>query len=555
MFLRRHSTRYKDSEYVSYRLCRTVRDGDAVRQQVVANLGRLSDEEAARIGRQLLAIAGQEVPKDQPLEHGPALLYGGPLLVHTLIDLADLPALFARLGRSRRRIDLPRTLAVALSAQLLAPGSELSASEWQRRTLAFREPYEVPYSHLLRALDVLADHHQAIEDGLFARVRHLFNQQVDVVFYDLTSSYFEGEGPQGLAARGYSRDGRGDCPQVVLGLAVTKDGYPIAYRVHRGNTLDAKTVQALSDELAKRFEIDRCLLVGDSGLLSRENAEHLSIAGLCYLMGMRAATTSAAKEAIAATRGLPPAGQLGEVAYWPAQARGGTAYIVLHSSGREHKTRAILQRKLDKARPKLAQLERDVRAGKVRKATTIASRATRILVEGKATPYFETEVAEGLFLWREKAERIDALFDEAGKYVLETNALDLDAREAATAYRQLEVAEDSMRQLKNTLRLRPMYHRAPRRVIGHIGLCVIALFLLRLLEDRLLRAGIAIPAKRALARVNEVVAAPLVLPDRRLWPTPHIGATAEAVLRAASIDHPKQRFNQDLQAFGLATDA
>ena len=198
---------------------------------------------------------------------------------------------------------------------------------------------------------------------MFLRIRlqHLFNQQVDVVFYDLTSSYFEGEGPAGLARRGYSRDGRLDCVQLVLGLAVTKDGFPIAYRIHRGNTVDAKTVQEIAADFRQRFRIDRCLVVGDSGLLSADNAARLTQLGLGYLLGLRAANDKTAQDCIAATRDLPPAGQMGEVSYWPTQLRDGKAYIVLHSPGRQAKTLAIAKRKLAIVRPKLQQLERDVR--------------------------------------------------------------------------------------------------------------------------------------------------------------------------------------------------
>jgi hypothetical protein len=554
MFLRKHVVRRGDREYLSYRLCRTVRDGGQVRQEVVASLGKLSSAEAERIGRQLLAIAGKSPADAEGAEHGPAYLYGGPLAVRALMELAGLDDLLEPLGRTRRRLDLVRTVTVSLAAQLLAPGSELGTSEWQEKLLETRPPYSIPYSHFLRALDVLADHHAEIERGLFARVKDLFNQEVDVVFYDLTSSYFEGAGPTGLAARGYSRDGRGDQPQIVLGLAVTKDGYPIAYRVHRGNTLDAKTVQGLAAEFRERFAVDRLLLVGDSGLLSRENAERLTELGLGYLLGMRASTTRRAQEAIVRTRGEAPSGRLGEVSYWEAWEVEGRSYIVLHSPGREHKTQAILERKRARARPRLAQLERDVRAGKVRKPETIASRATRILVEERATPYFEYSVEPGGFTWRERAERIDAIYEDGGKYVLETNDPTLGAQEAAQAYRQLEVAEDSMRKLKDTLRLRPMFHRTARRVEGHVGLCVLALFLLRLLEARLLASKLSQTGRAALSCVNDVVALPLQLGERELWPAPHVGPTAAAILRALGIPDARARLRADLAACGLVAE-
>ncbi|MBM3123098.1 MAG: IS1634 family transposase [Chloroflexi bacterium] len=549
MFLRKHVVSRGDRSYVSYRLCRTVREGDAVRQEIVANLGKLSEAEAARIGAQLLQIAGKAPPPAlEEARQGHACLYGGPLLVQALMERAELPALLASLGQTRRRLDLPRTALVALCAQLLAPGSELSVSQWQSTLLWTQPPYDIPYHHFLRALDVLADHHQQIEDGLFARVAHLFNQRVDIVFYDLTSSYFEGRGPADLARRGYSRDGRPDCPQVVLGLAVTKDGFPIAYRLHPGNTVDARTLQQIARDLGQRFAIDRCLIVSDSGLLSKQNAAALDELGLGYLMGMRAASTQAARDAITATAGASPAGQLGDVSYWPTQLKGDRAYIVLHSPGRHAKTLAIAERKLATVRPQLQQLQRDVAAGKVRSSRTIAERATRVLVAAKATPWVRWELDDDGFHWQEDRERLARVREEGGKYVLQTNLTTLRAQEAAVAYRQLEAVEDCFRLLKDTLRLRPIYHRSPHRVMGHVGLCVIALFLLRLLEQRLLSAGIATPAAEALAAVSELQAVPVTVGERTVWPTPHITAKAAAILRAVGITDPKARFVADLEA-------
>jgi len=193
-----------------------------------------------------------------------------------------------------------------------------------------------------------------------------------------------------------------------------------------------------------------------------------------------------------------------------------------------------------------------VRAGKVRAEATIATRVTRLLVEAKATPYIDYELAAGHFTWCEKALKLEAIEHDAGKYVLQTNQLDLQAEEAVLAYRQLEVVEDGFRRLKDTLRLRPLYHRNSQRVLGHIGLCVLALFLLRLLEQRLLAAGLCQPAERALTAVQELRAVPIRLGDTQLWPTPYVSPTAAAIFRAVGLSDPGARFKADLQALEAA---
>ena len=444
MFLRKHVVARGDHTYVSYRLCRTIRDGSKVRQEIVANLGKLSTGEAERIGAQLLAIAGKTPPQYPQGQQGPACLYGGPLLVRRLMELARLPELLQPLGQTHRRMDLERTITVALCAQLLSPGSELSTCAWQDKLLFTQPPYQIPYQHFLRALDVLADHHHQIEDALFARVQHLFNQRVDLVFYDLTSSYFEGDGPADLARRGYSRDGRPDCVQVVVGLAVTKDGFPIAYRVHAGNTVDAKTLQQMAQDFRQRFQVDRCLVVGDSGLLSKANTDKLEQLGVGYLSGMGA---------------------------------------------KRH----------------------------------------------------------------ENQQRLTAIRDGGGKYVLQSSSLELSAQDAAVAYRQLEVVEDSFRHLKDTLQLRPIYHRHPRRVMGHIGLCVLALFLLRLLEDRMMAAGICDPAGQIIQAVEQLQAVPVRFDEREVWPVPHVTTKTAAIFHAVGVEDVRACFQRDLQTNHLSS--
>jgi len=163
-------------------------------------------------------------------------------------------------------------------------------------------------------------------------------------------------------------------------------------------------------------------------------------------------------------------------------------------------------------------------------------------------------VGDSGLLCRENADRLEAMRTDAGKYVLETNQLDLPAQEAAVAYSQLEVVEDSIRRLKDTLQLRPLYHRTPHRVIGHVGLCVLALFLLRLLEERLLSAGLCHPAEAVLAAASSLQAVPVRIRDREFWPPPYVSTTAAAIFRAVGVAQVQERFQSDLNAAGLPSE-
>jgi len=539
MYVKRHEVRRGDKVYTYYRLCRTERRNGKPYPVVIANLGALSDQEAAKLVDSLRRAVGQPGGGLDAAGSGKWVCFGGPLLVERLLATADLPRLFAGWRHPQHTQDIARTIEVLLTAQLLEPGSELSTARFQERL-----PGEaIPYHHFLRALDVVAAHAEELQEGLLARVRTLFDQELDLVFYDLTSSYFEGDGPAGLAKRGYSRDGRPDCVQCVLGLVVTREGFPVAWEVHEGNTVDCKTLPGLVDKLRRRFRIGRVVVVADSGLLSRENVAVLDEAGLPYVLGMRAKTSAVGRELLSATRGVEPDGEVENgVRYWQVPGADGLRHVVLWSGGRERKTRRILERKQRAAGPKLEQLRRDVETGKVKRSGTIEARASRIVTEAKVGKYVWWEAGEGEFRWGWDEELLAEAEADAGKYVLQTNVAELSAGEIVDTYHQLSTVEEAFRLLKSTLRLRPIYHRDPDRVTGHIGVCVLALFLLNVLRQALRRSKVEVSVTEALRSCGEVLAAPVELGDRTVWPLPHVPDRAREVLSALGVDDIKAVF-------------
>lgn len=545
MYLRELRQRRKGKVYRYHQICTSRWVDGKVRSQVIAHLGRLSPDEAERMGCKLLQIAGKEPVLADELQQGQWRYLGGPALVEALWNRAHLDSLFAALPTRHRELDLAFVLNIATMAQLLAPGSELGKSRWQRRVWNHGRPCCIAYHHFLRALEPLVTHQQQVEEGLFARAQDLFHQQVDVVFCDLTSSYWEGKGPDDLARRGYSRDKRPDRPQCVLSLSMTRNGFPIGWDVHPGNTVDVSTVQQITDKLKQRFKIGHCIFVGDSGLMSRENLKQLAKLGYDYILGLRAAATKAGRAALEATRGAAPCSESGKVAIWelPDDADG-PRYVVLESPGREQKTIQILQRKIQQARPKLEQLRRDVRSGKVKKPETMTLRATRILAAAKATAYIGFEAGKGSFCWFE-TPRAMQLRQDAGKYVLQSSVKQFSVTEIVAAYQMLNVVEAAFRSLKSNLGLRPIFHRKAQRSRGHIGLCVLALFLRATLSEALRGAGLECTPEQALQMANEVIVAPLQTPKEIIWPKPYIPPTLATLLHSLGAADLAARFQQE----------
>jgi hypothetical protein len=170
--------------------------------------------------------------------------------------------------------------------RLIEPQSKLSCAEWQEGVEWGRDG-SVAYEQFLRAMDVLHGQKEELEEALFGRVRDMFSVPLRLVWYDLTSSYFEGDGVCELAGYGHSRDHRGDRAQIVMGLAITQEGFPIAHDVFPGSTGDVGTVKGMAQKLKERFGLADVVLVGDRGLLSAANAEVLDELGMGYVLALR----------------------------------------------------------------------------------------------------------------------------------------------------------------------------------------------------------------------------------------------------------------------------
>jgi hypothetical protein len=278
--------RAKGKLYEYLQVCETVRRDGKPTRRTLGSLGRLDRLDPHKVDgliRGLRRFADREAaspgPREAPLLATRQL---GPIEVaRRLWEELGLPRL---LPQGQQGFSVEQVLFRLVANRLVAPQSKRALVDWQAQ-VEWGTEQAYSYDDVLRAMDVLHAHQPAVEEALFGQLRQLFSTPLRLVWYDLTSTYFEGDGVCEVAAYGHSRDHRRDRAQVVLGLALTQEGYPIAHHVFPGDTADVSTVAQLAQQLQQRFGLPEALVVGDRGLLCAANAQALEELGLRYVLG------------------------------------------------------------------------------------------------------------------------------------------------------------------------------------------------------------------------------------------------------------------------------
>lgn len=314
MFLRQYFRKEDGQRRAYWALVESYRTERGPRQRVVAWLGlldeagRLGVQHAARVNGGSKSSTDKQLPlfeyEDEPtqprwievdtggLRGENCRQFGGPWLAMQLIERLELDSFLAKhLPRGREQVPWSLTAMVLVIARLLDPSSELHiAEQWYGKT-ALPELLGVPAdrvddNRLYRGLDALLPHKEALEIHLKNRLGELFELEYDLLLYDITSTFFEGQAKANpLAQRGYSRDQRSDCKQVCIGLVVSRCGMPLGYEVFAGNTADVTTVRGIVDKMERRYGISDRVWVMDRGMVSESNLEFLREAGRRYIVG------------------------------------------------------------------------------------------------------------------------------------------------------------------------------------------------------------------------------------------------------------------------------
>jgi len=537
----------RDYDYLQ--LVEAYREEGKNRQRVLLSLGNVddlrNDGQLGRLVDSLQRATGCRLPApEEALVAGRVLEYGGVRLAQQLWEQLGLGELLEKLLADRRYgFDVPAAIATLVFNRLLAPKSELAIFAWRDRLWwppFAQAPLELP--DLYKTLDALIQVKEPLEEALFQRLRDLFNLEVDVVFYDLTSTYFEGEGPP-MAAYGYSRDKRFDCPQVLLALACDRHGFPVAHEVLPGNRADVSTVKQIVDALGKRFKLNRIIFVSDSGMVSDENLTALDEANYEYLVAVRRRHVPDVERRGPQDLSTYQAASHGVRVYVTDGERPRTRYVCCYSEPRAEEERQIRQARIDRGKQALAKLSEQVVAGRLKAADKIAARAATKLQTATARKYFSYDVADGQFDFQLREEVVAAEERIEGRYYLLTNASQFTATDAVDAFFTLQEVERAFREMKDFLRLRPIFHHLDRRVKAHILVCVLAYLLERCFSYQLRQAGLDMSPRKGLDWVTRIHTTELTVADKTVWAVSQPSPQAQQVFKAVGIDHLPSRID------------
>jgi transposase len=363
-----------------------------------------------------------------------------------------------------------------------------------------------------RAMDVLAaaNTEAGVQEAVFFAVADLLNLEVDLLFFDTTSTYFERDEPErdadgepGFRSFGHSKDHRPDLPQVVIGLAVTREGIPVRVWVWPGNTSDQTVVKQVKDDLAG-WRLGRCIWVVDRGFSSDENLRYLTRAGGHWIAGERMRDGSPDAKAALARQGRYRSVRDNLRVKEVELGLEGKRFIVCHNPAEAERDRAEREAQLARIEAELARIEalreRDRRRRQNKRGARAArgarqAKTERTLARSQDKAHVKAECALrdhptlGRFVrltatGRLRIDRAKLAAEERldGKFLLSTSDPDISAEDAALGYKNLLEAERSFRDLKGILRLRPIYHRLEDRIRAHILICWLALLLVRLCE-------------------------------------------------------------------------
>ena len=575
MYLR-YTTRKKDGKvHRTWRLVRSVRVGRRVIQQTVTYLGEL--DEAGRLRARALARSLIGEPEQAQLfddgsheqtvavrlkgvrvENGRS--FGQVYLALALWRACRLDEFAAeRLPAGKEEVAWEKMAAVLVVARLCEPSSELHiAEDWYRRTalsdLLQLNDALVNKDRLYRALDRLLPHKAALETHLSRRVGELFAVDNDVLLYDVTSTYFEGEADgNAQAQRGYSRDHRGDCKQVCIALVVTFDGFPLGYEVFAGNTHDATTVQQIVQTMEARHGTVGKVWIMDRGMASADNVAWLRKTGRRYILGTPKSELRRWAPALAEKTRWREIRAGIEVKLCAAPDGDEETFILCRSRDRGEKEKAMHDRFSRRIENALAKLQaRITRSKKPLQRDAINRQIGRMLQRNqRAAARFAIELKEannpaGCVLTvsvRDDFEQWAALSE--GAYLLRSNVTDWNDEKLWKAYIQLTQAEAAFRIQKEQLAIRPIWHQREDRVQAHILVCFLAFVLWKTLELWQARAGLGNAPRTLLEELARIQAHDVILPtqthgDIRLRCVTQPDAAQAALLDRLGITLPKR---------------
>jgi transposase len=545
MYLRKNRKKKGETEYEYWSLVESVRSKRGPRQRVVATIGKLPglDKEERigweEIGRILSGKPRPEAGLFEKEEEVPswATVDVRRVSVERLRHFGDVYLglhLWNKLGFSdfckkhmsegREEIAWSLMACILVLARFCAPSSELQIAEsWYDKTalddLLGVVGEKVNDDRLYRALDVLLSYKDDLCRHLQERYGELFGATFDFLFYDITSTYFEGstEGnPQ--ARRGYSRDSRPDCPQVCIGLVATKEGLPLAFEIFDGNRPDVTTTEEMVRAMEVKYGKANRVWVLDRGMVSEKNLEFMRKANARYLVGTPKSMLKKFEQHLLdqTWEEVQPGVKVRLVASPQGVEE---TFVLCRSRGRKEKENAILDRFVNRLGDKLARLAERAEQGKIRDKQKVERQIGRLLERNsRAASLFVVTVTEKesriSIRIQKNEERYRRALDTGGSYILRTNWIETDPKTLWNTYIQLTEVEDSFRTMKHDMGMRPVFHQKQNRTQAHVLVCFLSLALWRTLQQWMRASGLGTAPRKLIEEIREIKSMDVVMPTR-----------------------------------------
>jgi len=538
MFLRKISVRKNSKRHDYWALVESVRTERGPRHRIVSYLGDM--DEAGRLGIQQAALDHpgvqgslfEEAPRPTWVEVDSSRVrmersrrFGDVWLALEILKKLGLSQLLEELLPDvHPKIPWARLAEVLIVSRFCEPSSELHIAEEFYQSSALADLLGIPdeeiyANRLYRALDQLLEHKDRIQQYLKERLGELFAVNYDILLYDVTSTYFEGEGAKNpQAKRGYSRDSRPDCKQVCIGMVVTKEGIPLGYEVFEGNRHDSKTVQIIIDKMEALYGKSDRVWIMDRGMASEDNLELLAEERRRYIIGTPKSELRKFEKHLL-SRGWHEVHEGLEVKLCPSPEGTSETFILCRSAARAEKEQAMHDRFIAHVEEGLERIKESCASGRIKDKGVAERRIGRLLERySRAAPLFRIKVKEhknrvsvrwklltNLSAWARLSE---------GCYLLRTNIADWTPEDLWTAYIQLTEAEAAFRIHKQDLKLRPIWHQREDRVQAHIMVCFLAYVLWKCLGQMCKRAGLGDEPRKVLQEITKLNLADIVLPTR-----------------------------------------
>lgn len=525
-YIRTVKTRSSTGQLHEYlRLVETVRVGKKVKQKVIAHLGNVETlrPNIKKIVNGLLRACGEKplvFVDDQVADSTKE--YGIYYVLQQLWELLDLPGFISQwMCKCKANLQYEGWIKMMVANKLSDPRSKLGIFEWLGGVwwpghgfdprvfdceLRSRDQLGVQRAEAMkfyRAMDYLIQMKEDLERHLYLQLRDLLSMKVDLVFCDVTSNYFEGDGPEGFAKKGYSRDHEPGKNQVILGLIMC-NGLPIGIEVFEGNRVDKKTVKEVLKKIKEQFDIEQCIFVGDRGLVSVENLKELEMHGFDSILALKKRRDRLVKKFLI-ERGPLIYCHVSEVLqYREVRDDQGIRYVVCRNPVVAEEQRADRQKGLWELQRGLKELKGKMDRMKRPSVKSIVKRVEEILSHKKGRRFFLYSIDEKdrtfNYSYNQRALELEEELD--GVYILRTPNEDLSPLKIIGGYKELADVERAFRIMKSSLDLRPFFHRKEHRVKAHAMICFLAFLMERIIERGLKEEGMDFSSQRALRHLK-----------------------------------------------------